>query len=196
MSLSCLLLHNNKHSPLAHCVGRAKRDQGQDYRLLCQLLQTSTTRRNSRKVRTKKRWRHGTGAHEAAKIADTPLFGRPRLSHISYTLAVSSSCITSYVQIGTNWCKDSGIYEFTMGSTGAKVKARYTFVYVYEDGQWKIAHHHSSQMPEAIQPKQPVLNDREVRGLFNVSVQYRTEGSKGAKLKSILVLTFPPPLPL
>jgi SnoaL-like domain len=98
------------------------------------------------------------------------LFGRPCLSHILYTLAVSSSSITSYVQIGTNWCKDSGIYEFTMGSTGAKVKARYTFVYVYEDGQWKIAHHHSSQMPEAIQPKQPVLNDREVRGLFNVSV--------------------------
>lgn len=55
-----------------------------------------------------------------------------------------------------------------MGSTGAKVKARYSFVYVYEDGQWKIAHHHSSQMPESIQPKQPVLTDLEVRKLFNV----------------------------
>jgi hypothetical protein len=74
----------------------------------------------------------------------------------------------SFVQIGTNWCKDSGIYEFTMGATGAKVKARYSFVYVYEDGQWKIAHHHSSQMPEAIQPKQPVPSDEEVRGFFNV----------------------------
>lgn len=79
----------------------------------------------------------------------------------------------SFVQIGTNWCKDSGIYEFTMGASGAVVRARYSFVYVFEDGQWKIAHHHSSQMPESIQPKQPTLSDQEVRGLFNVSVLYK-----------------------
>jgi hypothetical protein len=30
------------------------------------------------------------------------------------------------------------------------VKGRYSFVYVYEDGEWKISHHHSSVMPEAI----------------------------------------------
>ena len=42
-----------------------------------------------------------------------------------------------------------GIYEFTMGTTGDKVKGRYSFVYVWEDGQWKISHHHSSVMPEA-----------------------------------------------
>jgi hypothetical protein len=55
-----------------------------------------------------------------------------------------------------------------MGATGAKVKARYSFLYVYEQGQWKIAHHHSSQMPESIQPKAPVLTDQEVRGLFSL----------------------------
>ena len=35
-----------------------------------------------------------------------------------------------------------------MGATGKKVKGRYTFIYVYEDGEWKINQHHSSIMPE------------------------------------------------
>jgi hypothetical protein len=55
----------------------------------------------------------------------------------------------SYVTMGNNWCQDAGIYEFTMGATGDKVKGRYSFVYVWEDGEWKISHHHSSVMPEA-----------------------------------------------
>jgi len=59
------------------------------------------------------------------------------------------SILESHVQIGTNWCQDAGIYEFTMGTDGSKVKARYSFVYIYEDGEWKISHHHSSMMPEA-----------------------------------------------
>ena len=57
--------------------------------------------------------------------------------------------LESHVTLGEGWCKDVGIYEFTMGATGDKVKGRYTFVYVYEDGEWKISHHHSSVMPEA-----------------------------------------------
>jgi hypothetical protein len=52
--------------------------------------------------------------------------------------------------VGEDWCKDVGIYEFTMGADGSKVKARYSFVYVYEDGEWKISHHHSSIMPESV----------------------------------------------
>jgi len=50
----------------------------------------------------------------------------------------------------TDWCQDVGIYEFAFGATGDKVKGRYSFVYVWEDGEWKISHHHSSVMPEAI----------------------------------------------
>jgi len=72
--------------------------------------------------------------------------------------------VESYVTVGDGWAKDVGIYEFTMGTTGDKVKARYSFVYVYEDGQWKIAHHHSSQMPETMGG--PVLKEHECQNLF------------------------------
>jgi uncharacterized protein (TIGR02246 family) len=64
--------------------------------------------------------------------------------------APSGEILESFVTIGDNWCSDVGIYEFTMRNTGQQVKGRYSFVYVFEDGQWKISHHHSSQMPEEI----------------------------------------------
>merc|ERR1712127_924923 len=67
--------------------------------------------------------------------------------------------------IGTNWAQDAGVYEFTMGATGKKVKGRYTFVYVYEDGEWKISQHHSSIMPEGIITAEPIT-ETEVRSLF------------------------------
>jgi len=68
--------------------------------------------------------------------------------------------------VGTNWAQDAGTYEFTMGATGAKVKGRYTFVYIYEDNEWKISQHHSSVMPEGTMP-QPI-NEAEVRNLFQL----------------------------
>lgn len=71
------------------------------------------------------------------------------------------------IKIGHNWAKDAGIYEFTMGATGDKMKARYSFIYVYESGQWKIAHHHSSTMPE--EKKEPqLLTEDEVKGHFSL----------------------------
>ena len=57
--------------------------------------------------------------------------------------------LESKVIKGDNWALDAGIYEFTMEATGEKVKARFTYLYQYEDGEWKISHHHSSLMPEA-----------------------------------------------
>lgn len=54
----------------------------------------------------------------------------------------------SFVTTGELWCSDCGLYEFTLGADGSKVKARYTFIYSFENGEWKIAHHHSSAMPE------------------------------------------------
>mmetsp|Transcript_27500 Transcript_27500/g.31373 ORF Transcript_27500/g.31373 Transcript_27500/m.31373 type:complete len:207 (-) Transcript_27500:283-903(-) len=65
----------------------------------------------------------------------------------------SGEILESTIIQGDDYCMDAGIYEFTMGTTGDKVKARYTFVYTYEEGEWKIAHHHSSVMPEALLAK-------------------------------------------
>ncbi len=51
------------------------------------------------------------------------------------------------IKIGCNDALDAGIYTFTFGN-GSKVKARYTFTYVLQDGKWLISSHHSSAMPE------------------------------------------------
>lgn len=64
------------------------------------------------------------------------------------------------MEIGTNWAQHAGIYEFTF-NTGKKVQARFTYVYIYEDGEWLISQHHSSQMPE-----KPKLDEAGCRGLF------------------------------
>jgi len=75
--------------------------------------------------------------------------------------------LESNVMMGHNWAQDCGIYEFTMGATGKKVKGRYSFIYVYEDSEWKISHHHSSVMPEGIVKAEPIT-ETEVRSLFNL----------------------------
>lgn len=51
------------------------------------------------------------------------------------------------IKIGCNVAQDVGVYTFTFKG-GQKVTARYTYVYEYENGNWLIAHHHSSAMPE------------------------------------------------
>ncbi|MFA9201242.1 MAG: SgcJ/EcaC family oxidoreductase [Cypionkella sp.] len=58
---------------------------------------------------------------------------------------------TSTVKHGCNWALQAGTWTVTLTdpASGAKndVKARYTFLYQYEDGQWKIEHLHSSVLP-------------------------------------------------
>ena len=51
-----------------------------------------------------------------------------------------------FVTIGCNTAQDVGTYTFAF-KDGSTVAARYTYVYAFADGQWKIAHHHSSAMP-------------------------------------------------
>ncbi|MFC6590863.1 SgcJ/EcaC family oxidoreductase [Deinococcus lacus] len=54
------------------------------------------------------------------------------------------------VRLGCNVALDGGVYTFTFGKDGSQVTGRYTYVYEFEDGQWKIASHHSSAMPQDI----------------------------------------------
>lgn len=52
------------------------------------------------------------------------------------------------IETGCNTAVDSGLYTFTFGTTGAQVKARYTYTYKWDGKQWLITSHHSSVMPE------------------------------------------------
>jgi uncharacterized protein (TIGR02246 family) len=49
--------------------------------------------------------------------------------------------------LAENLAINSGVYTFTFGN-GEQVTARFTYLYRLVDGQWKIAEHHSSAMPE------------------------------------------------
>lgn len=54
---------------------------------------------------------------------------------------------------GCNVSVDAGLYDFSVmdaAGNASSVSARYTFVYTYKDGEWKIQHHHSSAMPEPV----------------------------------------------
>ena len=54
----------------------------------------------------------------------------------------------SNVRIHSDIAINSGVYTFTFAD-GAKVPARFTFVYRWNGEHWLIIEHHSSQMPES-----------------------------------------------
>ena len=60
--------------------------------------------------------------------------------------------VTSTVEIDCHTASRVGLWTVTLTdpATGAKrdVQARYSFIYRFEDGAWKIDHLHSSMMPE------------------------------------------------
>ena len=56
------------------------------------------------------------------------------------------------IRIGCNVAQDVGTYTFKF-KDGKTVHARYTYVYEWLNGQWLIAHHHSSAMPESVAAK-------------------------------------------
>lgn len=59
---------------------------------------------------------------------------------------------SSNVRIGCNAASRTGTWTVRLTDQGTgqarDVKARYSFIYVYENGDWKIDHLHSSMMPE------------------------------------------------
>jgi len=60
---------------------------------------------------------------------------------------------TSTVKIGCNAAVRLGTWSVTMNGADGRpqtVHGRYSFIYVYEDGDWKIDHLHSSLNPEPI----------------------------------------------
>jgi uncharacterized protein (TIGR02246 family) len=52
------------------------------------------------------------------------------------------------IRFGFDWAEDVGVCEICLrdpvSGTVRKIKARYSFFYVWESHQWKILHHHSS----------------------------------------------------
>ena len=58
---------------------------------------------------------------------------------------------SSTIKSGCDWAFRAGTWNVTLtdAATGVKsdVKARYTFLYQFEDGAWKIEHLHSSVLP-------------------------------------------------
>jgi len=113
--------------------------------------------------------RYSSGAVLLPTVSDEARYTKDRIQdYFDHFLLKKpkGTILEGEIIVGTNWAQDAGIYEFAMGIDGSTVKGRYSFVYVFEDGDWKISHHHSSVMPEAVLPK-PITED-EVRGLFQL----------------------------
>ena len=55
------------------------------------------------------------------------------------------------IKIGCNVAYDIGLYSFEVNgehtTNRETIRARYTFIYKWDNGRWLIAHHHSSKQP-------------------------------------------------
>lgn len=115
--------------------------------------------------------RYSDSAVLLATLSDTPRTD-PELRKDYFTTFLKKKPqgmeIDSYVKNGTNWAQDVGIYEFNFGEDNSTVKARYSFFHTYENGRWKIHHHHSSIMPSTIPPAPKNISTDEVRDLFTL----------------------------
>jgi uncharacterized protein (TIGR02246 family) len=122
------------------------------------------------------RWNASLATLDPAKVTANYASDAVLLPTVSNTPRTDSASIQSYfvdflkkhpqgkidtrtVKIGCNMASDVGTYTFTLSGKSPSdtqiVKARYSYVYVYRDKKWLIAHHHSSAMPEPVTPAVP-----------------------------------------
>jgi uncharacterized protein (TIGR02246 family) len=88
-------------------------------------------------------------------VKDGPLIGSEQIKayFVAFLKQSPRGTIDQHViHTGCNIAYDIGLYTFEVDGdtpgTRREIKARYTFVYVPDQGKWLIAHHHSSKVPE------------------------------------------------
>jgi uncharacterized protein (TIGR02246 family) len=88
-------------------------------------------------------------------VKDGPLIGAEHIKSYFVTFLKQSprgKIDRHVIHIGCNVAYDIGLYTFEVDGPASgsrrEIKARYSFVYVLEQGKWLIAHHHSSKLPE------------------------------------------------
>jgi uncharacterized protein (TIGR02246 family) len=59
---------------------------------------------------------------------------------------VDVEIISEHVHISESIAVNSGLYNFI--TNGKTINARFSFVYIWDDSEWKIISHHSSVLPE------------------------------------------------
>lgn len=103
-----------------------------------------------------------TGLFTKDAVLLATVSNKPRLNHadirdyfVSFLRSSPVGTIdSSSIKLGCNSVARLGTWTVTLtdAATGQKtdVKARYSFIYIIEDGMWKIDHLHSSAMPEKI----------------------------------------------
>lgn len=92
-----------------------------------------------------------------ATVANTPRTDHAAIRDYFVSFLKSSpvgAIESTTIKSGCNWALRAGTWTvaLTNPTSGEKthVKARYSFLYQLEDGQWKIEHLHSSAMPEKL----------------------------------------------
>lgn len=73
-----------------------------------------------------------------------------RLDYFEHFLASKPSgrIVSRTIQTRCDSALDAGVYEFTFGTTGKQVQARYSYTYNWDGERWLIGSHHSSVMPQ------------------------------------------------
>jgi uncharacterized protein (TIGR02246 family) len=97
------------------------------------------------------------GAVLLATVSNTPRTDRAGIRDYFVTFlgnAPAGKIDTSTVVLGCNAAARMGTWTVTLTdpATGqtTPVRARYTFIYAYGNGDWRIGHLHSSMMPEPV----------------------------------------------